>query len=84
MTIRKLIVVLAALGAAPALGYDPAPGAASASQSTSSTSTSSERDEKAREYFTDLPVVDQHGERKRFFSDVLKNKLVLISFFYTS
>ncbi len=38
----------------------------------------------ARNYFTDLPVVTQDGKQVRFYSDVLKDKVVLISFFYTS
>lgn len=38
----------------------------------------------ARNYFTDLPVVTQDGRQVRFYSDVLKDKVVLISFFFTS
>ena len=39
---------------------------------------------KAREYFTDLPVVDQNGRELRFYSDVLRGRTVLIDFIYTS
>jgi len=39
--------------------------------------------ENARSYFTDLPVVAQDGKERRFFSDVLKDKIVLIYLFYT-
>jgi protein SCO1/2 len=39
---------------------------------------------KAREFFTDLEVVDQNGERLRFYSDVIKGKVVLISFIFAS
>src|SRR5262245_38874617 len=42
------------------------------------------REDKARTYFTDLPVVAQDGQERRFFSDVLKDKVVLIYLFYTS
>lgn len=42
-----------------------------------------ERAAKAREYFTDLPVVTQDGKTMRFYSDVLENQLVLVSLFYT-
>lgn len=38
---------------------------------------------KAREYFTDLPVVTQDGEKLRFFSDVLKDRIVVVTLFYT-
>src|SRR5262247_2887275 len=42
------------------------------------------RQEKARSYFTDLPVIAQDGKERRFFSDVLKDKVVLIYLFYTN
>lgn len=43
-----------------------------------------EEEAKAREYFTDLPVVDQNGQELRFYSDVLRGRTVLIDFIYTS
>ena len=42
------------------------------------------RDEKARSFFTDLNVITHEGEERRFYSDLLKDKLVVISFFYTN
>ena len=41
-------------------------------------------EQKARQYFTDLEVVNQNGERKRFYSDVLKDRVVLINFMFTN
>lgn len=41
-------------------------------------------EEKARRYFTDLPVVSQDGKEMRFFSDVLKDRVVLLNLFYTN
>lgn len=35
-------------------------------------------------YFTDLEVVTHRGETVRFYSDLLRNKLVVISFFYVN
>jgi protein SCO1 len=35
-------------------------------------------------YFTNLPVVTQDGKTLKFFDDVLKGKIVLISFIYTN
>ena len=32
----------------------------------------------------DLQVVDQNGVKRRFYSDLIKDKLVILSFFYTS
>ncbi|MCP5364152.1 MAG: SCO family protein [Hyphomicrobiales bacterium] len=39
---------------------------------------------KARQYFTDLPVITHTGEEKRFYSDLLKDKVVLLTLFYTT
>jgi len=41
-------------------------------------------EEKARNYFTDLEVIDQNGQRLRFYSDVLKDRVVLINFIFTN
>lgn len=40
--------------------------------------------QKARNYFTDLEVVDQYGKPIRFYSDVLKDRVVLINFIFTN
>ncbi len=40
-------------------------------------------DEKARRYFTDRRVVTQDGEELRFYSDVLKDRVVVVTLFYT-
>ena len=41
-------------------------------------------EEKARKFFTDLEVVDQNGNKLRFYSDVLKGRVVLVSFIFTN
>lgn len=41
------------------------------------------KEEKARDYFTDLPVINQDGKKLRFYSDVLKDRVVLITMYYT-
>ena len=41
-------------------------------------------EEKARKFFTDLEVVDQNGNKLRFYSDVLKGRVVLINFIFTN
>ena len=46
--------------------------------------TGMSQDEKNRRYFTDLDVISHEGEKLRFYSDLLKDKLVVISFFYTN
>jgi len=40
-------------------------------------------EEKARKYFTDLEVVDQNGTPMRFYTDVIKGKVVLMNFIFT-
>jgi cytochrome oxidase Cu insertion factor (SCO1/SenC/PrrC family) len=42
------------------------------------------REEQNLNYFTDLPVTTHEGEEKRFYSDILKDQVVMISFFYTN
>jgi cytochrome oxidase Cu insertion factor (SCO1/SenC/PrrC family) len=38
----------------------------------------------AERYFTDVPLIDQHGRPMRLYSDVLKGKVVVITPFFTS
>lgn len=40
-------------------------------------------EEKARAWFTDTVLVTQEGKRVRFYSDVLKDRVVVISFLFT-
>jgi cytochrome oxidase Cu insertion factor (SCO1/SenC/PrrC family) len=39
-------------------------------------------DAKARTYFTDRPVITQHGQELRFYSDVLKDRIVVVTLFF--
>ncbi len=41
-------------------------------------------EERARQYFTDTEVIDQNGKKLRFYTDVLKDRVVLISFIFTN
>ena len=41
-------------------------------------------EEKARNYFTNLEVIDQDGRKLRFYDDVLKDKVVAINFIFTN
>jgi protein SCO1 len=38
----------------------------------------------AHKYFTDVELVNQHGERMRLYSDLLKDKIVVINSFFTT
>ena len=46
--------------------------------------TQQSAEERARKYFTDTEVIDQNGKKLRFYSDVLRNRVVLISFIFTN
>jgi cytochrome oxidase Cu insertion factor (SCO1/SenC/PrrC family) len=89
------LVSLLAFGAAPTLGHGTdshAVGTAGDSQIrlprlpavTAKAVPGADAEEKARRYFTDLTVVSQDGEELRFFSDVLKDRVVLVNLFYTN
>lgn len=39
---------------------------------------------RGKAYFTDVALVNQHGEKLRFYSDLLMGKVVVINSFYTS
>ena len=41
-------------------------------------------DSAAEHYFTDVPLVDQHGKELRLYSDILKGKVVVITPFFTT
>jgi protein SCO1/2 len=38
----------------------------------------------AQKYFSDVELIDQDGQKLRFYSDVLKNKVVVINTFFTT
>jgi len=38
----------------------------------------------AEKYFSDVELINQDGQRVRFYSDVLKNKVVVINTFFTT
>jgi cytochrome oxidase Cu insertion factor (SCO1/SenC/PrrC family) len=53
-----------------------------ASADTSADSAAAEQ--KAREYFTNLELISQDGERLKFYDDVLKDNVVVVSFIFTN
>lgn len=46
-------------------------------------SASQAEDSAARRYFTDTVLMNQNGENVRFYSDLLKNRIVVINTFFT-
>jgi cytochrome oxidase Cu insertion factor (SCO1/SenC/PrrC family) len=66
--VRRALALLALLAAGPGLAGEAR--------------TPAEQEARARDYFTDTPLVDQHGATVRFYSDVLAGKVVVISFMF--
>lgn len=74
MNIRRfLATVLIALALIPSLHA-----------STVDSADRAAAEEKARNYFSNLEVIDQDGKTLRFYDDVLKDKVVVINFIFTN
>jgi cytochrome oxidase Cu insertion factor (SCO1/SenC/PrrC family) len=72
--LRKILIMLAAvaittMGAATVLAQETTPSA---------------EEQRARDYFTNIELVNQDGKTVRFFDDVLKDKVVIINFIFTN
>jgi len=74
-----LLLALSAGEAAPSAKPEAKPDA-----KTRDDSTPAEREAKAKRYFTDTVLTDQHGKPRRFYSDVLQGKTVVINFIFTN
>ncbi len=46
--------------------------------------TDEENDATSREYFSDTPLLNQNGDEVQFYSDVLKDQIVVINFIFTN
>ncbi|TFG59077.1 MAG: SCO family protein [Deltaproteobacteria bacterium] len=62
----------------------PPPGAQGEQQSKATTPALRLDENNQREYFTDLPLLTQDGKEVHFYTDMLKGKVVLISFICTN
>jgi protein SCO1/2 len=62
----------------------PPPGAQGEQQSKPTKSVLRTDENYQREYFTDLPLLTQDGKEVHFYTDMLKGKVVLVSFIYTN
>ena len=45
---------------------------------------SSENPTPAHKYFTDVPLLDQHGQQQRLYTDLLKGRVVVINAFFST
>jgi len=60
------------------------PGATPQAATADATQSPAQQEQRARDYFTNLELINQDGETVRFFDDVLKDKVVVISFIFTN
>lgn len=81
MNRRLLLVLIPLFAAMVAREAVPAPNADAKAAAADSAAA---REAKARNYFTDTVLVDQHGKSRRFYSDVLKDRTVVINFIFTN
>ncbi|MEW6213146.1 MAG: SCO family protein [Acidobacteriota bacterium] len=58
--------------------------ALTASRSQAQSTVGQEADSPAKHYFTDVTLVNQSGEQLRFYSDLLKGRVVVINVFFSS
>ena len=80
VTLKKLMT--ACLFCCMALAAVPSAFAESAG--SVAVASSAEEEDRARSYFSNLELINQDGETVRFFDDVLKDKVVVISFIFTN
>lgn len=85
MTTPRLFAL--ALGAillsAAALAHQEQSGSREVSASLTPFSLIRDDEGRAQRYFTDTPLVDQNGRTRRLYSDVLRNRVVLLSLIHT-
>lgn len=59
-------------------------GAVSAQQTATPPATTNGTENAAEKYFTDITLVNQNGEKMRFYSDLLQGKTVIINSFFAT
>ena len=82
---KRLLMALA-LSLAAGLFAGPFHGAPAADLSGTAAGAipSAVANDPARDYFSDVVLVNQDGERMRFYSDLIEDKIVVISSFFTT
>jgi protein SCO1/2 len=83
VTILILFVAGAALGQEPTSNQKPKP-PTPASLAKADTGPAAAAPSPAEKYFSDVELIDQDGQKVRFYTDVLKNKILAINTFFTT
>jgi len=81
---KGIRLFLAMILCAAVLGVCPALFAADTIVSRQNPAPVPDPEAKRREYFSDVRLVTHDGREVRFYSDMLKDKVVLVHFFYTN
>ena len=81
--LTALTLCMFLIGAALAQEQKPKPAAPAALAQADDGPSASTRSA-AEKYFSDVELLDQDGKKVRFYSDVLKNKIVAINTFFTT
>jgi protein SCO1/2 len=72
-----LAILVLCFGAKTMMAQEPTPAAPAPAPSASAESS-------AQKYFSDVVLVNQHGEKMRFYSDLLRGKVVIINSFFAT
>ena len=86
---KSLLILLVMLSATTVFGQSPTPAQKPkppepASLPKAESGPSAAKASAAEKYFSDVELIDQDGQKLRFYNDVLKNKVVVINTFFTT
>jgi protein SCO1/2 len=71
-----LVLLITGFGFTTVCAQEPAPPSTPKTQETT--------ENKAQQYFTDTALINQNGERMRFYTDLMKGKTVIIDTFFAT
>ena len=86
---KSLLLLVVLLSAATIFGQSPTPAQRPkppepASMPKAETGSAAPQVSPAEKYFSDVELIDQDGQKHRFYNDILKNKVVVINTFFTT
>ena len=86
---KSLLLVLVLLSATTIFGQSPTPAQRPkppepASMPKTETGPAAPQVSPAEKYFSDVELIDQDGQKHRFYNDILKNKVIVINTFFTT
>ena len=86
MKLRALLMVAGCIASPALIGHQGEHGSSSpgpVAHATDASALAGPKEKAARLFFTDRKLMTSRGEEVEFFSDVLKDRVVLINFFFT-